>query len=115
MPTHCASSARRRSSTPDNARYAYVYAVALNDAGKTKEALQRARRRTRRRIRTIAISSSASRTISAAAGQRDAAVGYAKTLAELDPENPEYAQLAASLGAAETLTRYVAGGRRSLS
>ena len=34
---------------------------------------------------------------SAAAGQRDVAAGYAKTLVELDPENPQYAQLAASL------------------
>ncbi len=81
---------------PDNARYAYVYAVALNDGGRTKEALQ---------VLTTALKGHPyDRDVlfglahfSAAAGQRDVAAGYAKTLVELDPENPQYAQLAASL------------------
>ncbi len=81
---------------PDNARYAYVYAVALNGGGQTKEALQ---------VLTTALKGHPyDRDVlfglahfSAAAGQRDVAAGYAKTLVELDPENPQYAQLAASL------------------
>jgi len=80
----------------DNGRYAYVYAVALNDAGRTKEALQ---------VLTAALKAHPyDRDVlyglahfSAAAGQRDAAAGYAKALVELDPESPEFAQLAASL------------------
>ncbi len=81
---------------PDDARFAYVYAVALNDSGKKAEAL-----------RVLSAASKAhpyDRDLlfglahySAAAGQHDAALGYAKKLAELDPENPEYARLAASL------------------
>jgi hypothetical protein len=37
---------------------------------------------------------------SVAANDREAALGYANKLKELDPDNPEYAQLAARLGAA---------------
>ena len=40
QPTRCASSREAAKLAPDNARYAYVYAVALNDGGRTKEALQ---------------------------------------------------------------------------
>ena len=83
---------------PDNARYAYVYAVALADAGKPNDALQ---------VLTAALKHQPwDRELlfglahySAKAGKRDAARGYAKTLAELDPENPEYTQLARSLSA----------------
>jgi Flp pilus assembly protein TadD len=81
---------------PDDARYAYVYAVALNDGGRTRDALQ---------VLTVALKAHPyDRDVlfglahySAAAGQRDVAAAYAKTLVDLDPENPQYAQLAASL------------------
>jgi len=81
---------------PDNARFAYVYAVALTDGGKPKEGLQ---------VLTAALKTHPfNRDLlfglahySAAQGQREAAAGYAKTLTELDPENREYAQLAATL------------------
>ncbi len=81
---------------PDNARFAYVYAVALNDAGHAKEALLvlkgaiKAHPNDRDLLFGLA-------HYSAAAGDRDAAVGYANTLTELDPENSTYAQLAATL------------------
>jgi len=83
---------------PTNPRYAYVYAVALNDSGKKDEALRvlAAALKTHPYDRDVLFGLA---HFSAAAGQRDAAVGYAKTLAELDPENPEYARLAASLAA----------------
>jgi len=81
---------------PGDARFAYVYAVALNDSGKKAEAL---------RVLTAALKTHPyDRDLlfglahySAAAGRGDAALGYAKKLAELDPENPEYARLAAQL------------------
>ena len=84
---------------PDNARFAYVYAVALNDAGHAKEALQV--------LKSALTAHPNDRDLlfglahySAAAGDRDAAAGYAKKLIELDPENREFAQLAASLARA---------------
>jgi len=80
---------------PDDARFAYVYAVALNDSGKRAEALKAltAALKTHPYDRDLLFGLA---HYSAAAGQRDAA-GYAKKLAELDPENPEYARLAAQL------------------
>jgi predicted CXXCH cytochrome family protein len=83
---------------PGNARYAYVYAVALNDAGRGPEALNV--------LHTALKSQPYDRDLlfglafySAAANDRQAALGYATTLKELEPDNPEYAQLAARLGA----------------
>jgi predicted CXXCH cytochrome family protein len=83
---------------PDNARYAYVCAVALNDGGRTPEALNV--------LRTALKSQPYDRDLlfglafySAAANDRNAALGYATKLQELEPDNPEYAQLAARLGA----------------
>ena len=84
---------------PDNARFAYVYAVALNDAGRPKEALQllKGALKTHPNDRDLLFGLA---HFSAAAGDRDAAAGYAKKLTELDPENREFAQLAASLARA---------------
>jgi tetratricopeptide (TPR) repeat protein len=81
---------------PDNARFAYVYAVALNDAGRSKEALQVLRGALKEHPNDRDLLFGLAH-YSAAAGDRDAAVGYAKKLTELDPENSEFAQLAASL------------------
>ncbi len=77
---------------PANARYAYVYAVGLNDSGRPAEALkvlEAARKRNpfdREVLSALALYASR-------AGNRDAALGYAKQLQELDPENPEFARL----------------------
>ena len=81
---------------PENPRFSYVYAVALNSGGRTKDALQ---------VLTTALKTHPyDRDVlfglahfSAAAGDRGAAVGYARQLTDLDPENEEYAQLAAQL------------------
>jgi Flp pilus assembly protein TadD len=83
---------------PDDARFAYVYAVALNDSGKKADALRvlSAARKSRPYDRDLLFGLA---HYSAAAGQREAAAGYAKELAELDPENPEYQRLATSLAA----------------
>jgi Flp pilus assembly protein TadD len=77
---------------PANARYAYVYAVGLNDSGRPTEALkvlEAARKRNpfdRDVLSALALYASR-------AGNRDVALGYAKQLQELDPENPEFARL----------------------
>lgn len=84
---------------PSNGRYAYVYAVALNDTGRPQEALRvlKAVLKTQPYDRAVLL---ALAHYSAAAGNRAAALGYAKQLRDLDPENPEYARLVASLSGA---------------
>ncbi|HET7097958.1 MAG TPA: tetratricopeptide repeat protein, partial [Casimicrobiaceae bacterium] len=81
---------------PANPRYAYVYAVAQNDSGRKKEALQTldaARKRSpydRDVLTALA-------HYTAAAGDRQTALQYVKQLQELDPENGDYARLAAQI------------------
>jgi tetratricopeptide (TPR) repeat protein len=81
---------------PDNGRYAYVYAVAVNDAGDARRALtileQALRRQPYDRDVLFGLAFYAQQ-----AGRRDAALEYAKVLRELEPENPEFAQLVARL------------------
>jgi len=81
---------------PDNARFAYVYGVALNDAGEPAEALRVLRSASPRNPYDRDILSALAH-YSARGGDRDAALGYVRQLRELDPENPEYAQLAATI------------------
>ena len=75
---------------PSNAqyKYAYVYAVALNDTGRPQDALKH---QPYEREVLFALAQYS------AAGNREAALGYARQLQELDPENPQYARLVASL------------------
>jgi Flp pilus assembly protein TadD len=81
---------------PDDARFAYVRAVALHDAGQPREAMKVLESALARhpydRDLLAALAS-----YSAQAGALDVARGHARTLVELDPENPEYAELAAQL------------------
>jgi Flp pilus assembly protein TadD len=73
-----------------------VQAVALHDAGQPREALAALETaRVRHPYDRDVLAALAS--YSAQAGALEAARGYARTLVELDPENPEYAQLAAEL------------------
>ncbi|MEO8306043.1 MAG: tetratricopeptide repeat protein [Betaproteobacteria bacterium] len=82
---------------PDDGRFAYVYAVALNSAGRPRDALTileavlKARPYDRDVLSGLAY-------FNAQAGNRDAALGYARQLRELDPENREYAGLAEQIG-----------------
>jgi predicted CXXCH cytochrome family protein len=81
---------------PAQPRYAYVYAVALNDSGHPKEALQTLDdARKRNPYERDVLSGLAMYT--AAAGDREAALRYARQLQDLDPENSEYARLAAQI------------------
>jgi predicted CXXCH cytochrome family protein len=80
---------------PTDARYAYVYAVALHGAGKPQDALRVLRgvlaRQPYERDVLLALAQ-----YSGAGGDREAAQAYARKLVELDPENQDYARLAAS-------------------
>ena len=77
---------------PERARYAYVYAVALDSAGQGGRALEVLRSAhaahpgNREILEALA-------SFSAKAGQGAAAIGYAKKLLELDPQDPEARQL----------------------
>jgi tetratricopeptide (TPR) repeat protein len=82
---------------PASPRYTYVWAVALNDAGRQKEALAALKaaldRHPNDRELLLALAQFA-----AQAGERAGAADYAKRLIALDPENAGYARLAAQLG-----------------
>ena len=81
---------------PDDPRFAYVYAVALDDAKqgqKAKELLEATRKRhpyDRQVLEALA-------TYAARDGRKDTALEHAKLLRELDPENPQYASLVRQL------------------
>jgi tetratricopeptide (TPR) repeat protein len=82
---------------PASPRYAYVWGVALNDAGRQMEALAALKaaldRHPNDRELLLALAQFA-----AQAGERAGAADYAKRLIALDPENAGYARLAAQLG-----------------
>jgi predicted CXXCH cytochrome family protein len=78
---------------PENARFAYVYAVALNDAGQPKAALQVLITALKREPYDRDLLSGLAH-FTAQAGQREQALGYVRQLRELDPENPQYAAMA---------------------
>ena len=81
---------------PNNARFAYVYAVALNSAGRNKDALDvLAAARKREPYDRDLLSGLAFFT--AQAGNRELALGYVKELRELDPENPQFARMASQI------------------
>ena len=77
---------------PENARFLYAYAVGLNDAKQPEKSLQalEAARKRHPYDRNIleALASYAARD-----RRNEAALGYAKQLRDLDPENPQYARM----------------------
>jgi tetratricopeptide (TPR) repeat protein len=76
----------------DNARYSYVYAVALHSSGKLSEAIRVLKAAHRRRpgdLDTL----SALVTYSREAGLREEALDYARRLQQLVPDNPSVDQL----------------------
>jgi predicted CXXCH cytochrome family protein len=84
---------------PENARFAYVYAVALHDAGQIKEAIQVLATALKREPYDRDVLSGLA-YFTAQAGNRQQALGYVRQLRELDPENPQYAQLAKQIQSA---------------
>jgi len=81
---------------PDDARFAYVYAVAQNDAGQRADALKVLDAALKRHPNDRDVLSGLA-YFNAQAGNRDQALLFVKKLRELDPENPEYAQMARQL------------------
>jgi tetratricopeptide (TPR) repeat protein len=83
---------------PDNARYAYVHAIAVDSAGKRAQALTLLRSANKRHPNDLDILS-ALLSISRETGDRQAALRYAKQLAEMLPGNPNLSRLIAELEA----------------
>lgn len=81
---------------PDNARYAYIQAIALHAAGKRTEALAVLRAANRRHPDDLDVLG-ALISISREAGDRRAALRYAQQAAGLLPDNVELKQLVAEL------------------
>jgi predicted CXXCH cytochrome family protein len=81
---------------PDNARYAYVYAIGLNSAGKQREALAALKAANVRQPYNLDILS-ALISMQREAGDNEAALVYAKKAAEALPDNKEIKQLIAEL------------------
>jgi len=82
---------------PDNARFAYVHAVALYDGGQ-KDAAMKTLEAARKRHPYDRDVLTALAQYSAAAGRREVALDYVRQLRELDPERRDYADMAAQIG-----------------
>ena len=85
-------------SQPDNARYAYVHAVALHSTRKSEEAVLLLRRAELAHPSDVPILM-ALVSMLAEAGQIDAARSYANLLAQAMPDDPQVADLLRQLGA----------------
>ncbi len=83
---------------PDNARYAYVHAIAVDSAGKREQALALLRNANKRHPNDLDILG-ALLSLSRESGDRQAALGYAKQLTELLPGNPGLNRLIAEMEA----------------
>jgi Flp pilus assembly protein TadD len=81
-----------RGNNPDNSHFAYVYAVAQNDSGQPKEALNVLDRALKRQIYDRDVLSSVA-YFTAKEGNRELTLVYAKLLRALDPENAEYLRM----------------------
>jgi predicted Zn-dependent protease len=77
---------------PDNFHFAYVYAVAPNDFGQPKEAPKVLDRALKRDPHDRDVLSGLA-YFTAKEGNRGLALGYAKQLRGLDPENAEYVRM----------------------
>jgi Tfp pilus assembly protein PilF len=81
---------------PDNARYAYVYAIGLNSAGKHREALAVLKAANTRQPYNLDILS-ALISMQRESGDSKAALVYARKTAQVLPENKEIKQLIVEL------------------
>jgi tetratricopeptide (TPR) repeat protein len=82
---------------PDNARFAYVYAVGLNGSGQKQRAIRELEGALKRQPydRELLLGLT---LFNRDAGDRERALGYARQLAELDPDNPQIARIVGELG-----------------
>ncbi|MBS1172104.1 MAG: Tetratricopeptide 2 repeat protein, partial [Proteobacteria bacterium] len=82
---------------PDTPRFAYVHAVALNDAGQKQQAI--------RALEAALVRHPNEREVLLAlvlflrdTGEDERAAGYARRLAELEPDNPQVQRLVGQSG-----------------
>jgi tetratricopeptide (TPR) repeat protein len=94
---HLASAAAK---APDQARYPYVYGIALQSAGRVDEALKVLDAASARHPGDAAILMALA-TYSRESGRREAALGYARRLQALAPEDRQVAALIQALEAAD--------------
>ena len=83
-------------SEPNNPRYAYVYGIALHSGGDVRRGLAVLQGALATRPNDVDILMALAQ-FSAQAGQQDAALRYVGRLQAIDPQNPQYRQLAAQI------------------
>jgi tetratricopeptide (TPR) repeat protein len=91
-----ASLAQAAKLAPERSRYSYVWAVALHSAGRSKEAVAALREADKRHPYDLAILSTLI-SIERETGDRAAALGHARKLAEALPDDPQVKALVAEL------------------
>jgi Flp pilus assembly protein TadD len=96
LPEAIASLQRAAELAPDRARYAYVFAVALDGAGERAQGLEVLRQAHARHPGDRDVLTALA-TISRDAGDRRAAAGYARALVALSPSDPAARRLLAEL------------------
>jgi Flp pilus assembly protein TadD len=96
LPEAVGELARAAELDPDNPRYAYVQALALQGAGQPKKALAALeaahRRHPNNRDLLVALT-----TMNRDAGNRETALGYARKLSALNPDDADAAALLSEL------------------
>jgi len=96
LPEALPAFARAAKLDPDASRYAYVYAVALDSSGQTRPAIAELERAFALHPGDLELVSALT-TMNQARGNRDAALGWARKLVELAPQDPQARALLASL------------------
>ena len=81
---------------PNHPRYAYVYGIALHSSGDVQKGIRVLQSALAKRPNAVDLLTALAQ-FSAQAGQQDTALGYVGRLQALDPQNPQYRQLAAQI------------------
>jgi tetratricopeptide (TPR) repeat protein len=102
--------ARAAELAPENPRYAYVQALALQGQGETKQALEVLEQARQRHVndRDLLL---ALVTLNRDAGDREAALGYARKLSALYPEDPQTIALLGELSGEDAADAVSSGAR----
>lgn len=83
-------------SEPNNPRYAYVYGIALHSSGDVRRGLAVLEGALTRRPNDVDVLMALAQ-FSAQAGRQDEALRYVGRLQKIDPQNPQYRQLATQI------------------
>jgi tetratricopeptide (TPR) repeat protein len=96
LPEALPAFARSTKLDPDASRYAYVYAVALDSSGEGQQAITELERAYALHPGDVDVVSALT-TMNQGRGDRDTALGWARKLVELTPQDPQARALLASL------------------